>query len=213
MRPNENRHVAQASVVRLPDARDPAQHEGCFRRAPPEQRRTDVEQERPRAGETDAAAERIAIACRRPVKPLIEALCTGHHHAVGGNAVEPFGLVTLRCVPDDDLVGHDAYQRFARQVIPAPHAERAADAERTRRAQVIELWRAEFDERRDEQHVGRVLGDEVVNAKLPRHGSLEHGQRARQQSTKWQLRQRQHQQRRPFVRTFANLRGRLVARI
>ena len=184
-----------------------------LRRAAPEQRRADIEQERPRAGETHAAAERFAVARRRPIEPLIEALRAGDDHAIGGHAMEPLRLVALRGVPDDHLVRHDAYQRFARQVVPAPHAQRAADAERPRRTHVIELRRAELDERRDEQHVGLVLGDELVHADLPRHRPLEHRQHAGQQSAERQLRERQHQQRRPLVGALANLRRRLVARI
>src|SRR5262245_61286105 len=123
----------------MPDAGDPSPHERRFRGTVPEQRRTDIQQERPRASESDALAELVAAARRRPIEPLIEALRAGDDHAIDRHTVEPLRLVALRVVPDDDLVGADSYQRLARQVIPAPHAQGAADAKRPRRAKVIEL--------------------------------------------------------------------------
>ena len=202
--------------LELPDRAPPIAHERCLRRAAPEQRRADIEDERTVGrGKPDAAAEVVAVARRRPIEPLIEALRAGDDHAIGARC-RGTAAASSRCdlVPDDHRVRHDANQRLARQVVPAPHAERAADAERARRAHVIELRRAELDERRD--RAARRRCRSATNSSTPAcRGTAcsSRSQRPRQQAAERQARQRQHEDGRALVGALADLRRRLVARI
>ena len=149
------------------DAPDPLDHERRFGRAPAERRRAHVEQDRPIGGQPDLPAERLAIARRRAVEPLVEALGAGHHDPLGGHAVQIDGLLLLRVVPHEHAIGHLANQRLAGQMIPAPDAERRRNAERTRGAQIVDLRRPERDERRHEHDVGPLLLDERADGLDP----------------------------------------------
>jgi hypothetical protein len=127
--------------------------------------------------------------------------------------MEPLRLVTLRGVPDNHLVRHDADQCLARQVVPAPHTERAANAQRARRTQVVQLRRTELDERRNEQDVGLLRGDELVDTALPGHRPFEQRQHSGQHSAERRLGEPQNQQRRALVRPLTNSWRRFVSRI
>src|SRR5688572_31849511 len=98
--------------------------------------------------ETDAAAERLAIARRQPIEPLVVALGAGHHDAIRRHPVPLDRFTPLRLVPDEHPIGHDSQERLARQVIPAEHTDAGSTAERTSGAQMIELRRAPDADRR-----------------------------------------------------------------
>ena len=59
-------------------------------------------------------------------------------------------------------------EALVRQVVPAGHAERGADAQRPRAAQVLRLRRARLDERRHGQHVGPIGLEKRVDVRVGR---------------------------------------------
>ena len=93
-----------------------------------ELRRAQVEQERPVRGQADPGAERLARPARRPVEPVVEGRGPGHDHAVRRHAVHRDRLLLHRIVPDGHEIDRSVNQALVRQVVPAGHAQRAADA-------------------------------------------------------------------------------------
>src|SRR6185436_7921351 len=96
---------------------------------------------------------------------------------------------------------------------PTPHAQGGRYPERPCRAHVVELRRAELDERRDEQRIGPLVSNELVDAVLPRHRLLDSFEYARQHAAERQPCEREYRDRGPLVRALANSRRRLVTRI
>jgi hypothetical protein len=82
----------------------------------------------------------------------------------------------LRLVPEEDAIGHRAQQRLARQVIPAPDRQHGPDAKPSRGGKVIQLRGAEVHERRDEQHLGRLGGNERFDRPCAGNAALEKSQ-------------------------------------
>ena len=82
----------------------------------------------------------------------------------GGTACSVIASSPLRVVPDEHAVGNGAQNRLAREVIPAPDAQRRRIPERPRRLQAIELRRRDdADERREQHDVGLLLAEKRVD--------------------------------------------------
>ena len=94
--------------------------------------------------------------------------------------MEPNGLVALHWIPDGDQFGHLAEARLAGQVVPAAHGEYRPQPQRLGGDQVIQLRRAQFDERRDEHGVGPLLRQERFERMVRRNGAFEHPEPALQ---------------------------------
>ena len=77
-------------------------------------------------------------------------------------------LLALDVVPDEHAIGPVADERLARQVIPAPHAQRRGMPSASRGAKVVDLRRAEIDERGDEHDVRPLRGDELTDRRVLR---------------------------------------------
>ena len=213
VRPHQDVRRPYHRVVRVSQRAHPPPHESGLRRAAAEECRADVEDERPIVGQPRTAAEGLTRERRPPIEPPVEALRAGHAHAVGGDAVEPRRFLPLDLVPHDHRIGHHPHERLAREVVPAPDAQGRPHAEPARGAHVIELRRAELDERGDEQHVRLVLADELVHAGLPRYRLLEPLEHARDEPPPRQPGEHQRERRRALVRALADLRHRRVSRV
>src|SRR5215510_9189068 len=84
-------------------------------------------------------------------------------------------LMFLRRIPDEHPIRSLANQRLAGQMVPTPDAQSSRDAERSSRAEVVNLGGSEVDERCQQQEIrslrlevptnGRILGD------CPLHGA------------------------------------------
>ena len=123
-------------------------------------------------------------------------ICSGRH------AVQRQRLVSLRLVPDEDAVGNVPKNGLARQVIPAPHAERGRIAERLRGLQVVELRRSDQADQRREQHdVGGLFLKVLVDLGASRDRSFARSQgRPHDSSTSRGPRSRDEQQPQPDSR-------------
>ena len=150
VRPDEKAGLAQHGIRAAAHVLDPAFDEPRLVRRVLEERRADVEDERPRSVEPDLLAELLARARRRAAEPLVVALRAGDDDPIGRHPVELDRFLLLRVVPDGDEIRDGAQQRLARQMVPAADAEHRAQTERARAQVVIELRRTEIDERRDQ---------------------------------------------------------------
>ena len=101
-------------------------HELCLIHAALEERRAHVEEIRA-IRQSDTRAERRAVQRRPAVEPLIETLRTGHDDPLCRHVVHRHGLVSLHVVPHEHAVRHVAKDGLAREVVPAPDAQRGRD--------------------------------------------------------------------------------------
>ena len=83
------------------------------------------------------------------------------------------GFPLLRLVPDGHEIWNRAQERLAGQVIPAADAEHRSQPQRARAQVVVELRRAEIDERRDQHDVWLLLLVERLEFPTPGHRLLE----------------------------------------
>ena len=91
-----------------------------------------------------------------------------------------FGL--LRLVPDVDSVRLYSNQSFVRQVVPAEDGKRGSDTEPLCRFDVVNLIRADVNERRDEDHVRALPLHKAEDRAIDRDGALDNAQCLRQES-------------------------------
>jgi hypothetical protein len=89
-------------------------------------------------------------------------------------------LAPLHLVPDEHGVGHEAQQRLARQMIPAADRQHGAQTKRLCRAQVLQLPRPDVHERCDEDRIGRLRRDVLLQFAAARQRPLECLQHASQ---------------------------------
>src|SRR5688500_19152312 len=99
MRSDEYRRIAQLRLLARAQLAQPAYDELRLDRTAPEQRRTDVEDERPIRREPDAAAEVGSRAGRHAREPVVVALRAGDDNAICRNAMQSNRLVPLCVVP------------------------------------------------------------------------------------------------------------------
>ena len=91
---------------------------------------------------------------------MVETLGTGDDDPFTGHPVQLDRLSLLRVVPHGHGVRHGAYERLARQVVPAPHAEDGSEPGGLRFPEIVDFGRPEADERRQQHHV-RALSLQV----------------------------------------------------
>src|SRR5687767_13771954 len=141
MRAHEDRRGCERLYPACAQRAHPPLHEERLAGAALEEGRAYVEQERTPERQPDLPAEGLVIERRAPVEPLIETLRARHDDAIGRDAVKCDRLLTLRVVPHEYTIRNRAQNRLARQVVPAPHAERRRIAKRACSLQAIELRR------------------------------------------------------------------------
>ena len=116
---------------------------------------------------------------RPPVEPLIETLRAGHDDSIGRNVVQRDSLFPLCVVPHEHTVRNCAQDRFARQVIPAPHTKGRGIPERARGLQAIELRRHDNADQRGKQNdIGLLRAKKGVDGGAARNRpliGLQHG--------------------------------------
>jgi hypothetical protein len=178
MRTDQDADVLQSRIAAAAHRLNPLLDERGLEDRSAEQRRDDVEDEWAIGPEPHSLAERLIADSRQAVEPLVVALRAGHDDASGGNAVELHGFGALHVVPENHAIRDRAQQRLARQVIPAADRQHRPHAEPPRRREVIELRRADIDERRDQQHVRRLRRDERFEWFRAWNPPLEEAQRA-----------------------------------
>ena len=171
VRPDQNRRLPQVRVRRPANGRDPPAHEADLVRRD-ERRRAEIQQQRAIGRHADPGAEDLAGRRWLLQEPVVVGLRAGDRHAVWRHAVQLGGLLTLALVPDDDAARLLVDQSLGRQVIPAADAEHGADAEPARRSYVLDLLRAEVQERRQQQQIRAPLAQHAFDHAARRHGAL-----------------------------------------
>jgi hypothetical protein len=128
MRPHQDAGIPQARVAALADRLDPPQDETGFVRV----RRhdgADVQQDRMLRRQPDGPAERIPVARRGAIEPLVVALGAGHRNAIVRHPVPRHRLTLLRLVPQQDAIRHASKQRLAGQMVPTEYAHAGSNPE------------------------------------------------------------------------------------
>src|SRR5688572_31049913 len=103
MRPDEQARFTQCGIRAAPHLLDPALDKARLVRGVLEERRTDIQDERPRGIEPDLLAELLARTRGLPAEPLVVALRARDDDPIGRHLVELDGFLLLRVVPD----GHE----------------------------------------------------------------------------------------------------------
>ncbi len=172
VRTDEQADLAERRRAGGPDRPAPAADEVDLVRGD-ERRRAQVEDVRGVRVEPDLALELTGRRARRPVEPVVEALCSRQHDPIARDPVHLLELGPLDVVPDERAVGDEAQQALAAEVVPARDADAGADAELARALQVLDLGRRELDHGAREHDVGPLLRDERGDAAARRNRLLQ----------------------------------------
>ncbi len=172
MRTNQNGRPAQLRIRRVSYRLDPLAHEAHFVRRD-ERRGTEIQQQRPIRRDTHLDAKVVARGRRPLQEPMIVGLRTGDADHTGIDAVQLGGFGALKFIPDDDAMWTFVNAAFGREVIPAADAEDARNTGGLRRAHVLNLLRAEIQERRDQEQIGPMLGENARRGVSWRHRALD----------------------------------------
>ena len=219
MRTDKNARLAQPRVGAAANLLNPSLDEKRLVRRVLEQRRADIQDERPRRVEPDVLAELFPRAGRTAAEPLVVTLCAGDGDPLGGNGMQLDRLALLGLVPDGDQIGRRAQHRLARQMVPAADAQHGAESERARTHVVLDLRRSEIDKGGDQHHVWLLFAVEGLEFAAPRHRQLELPEHPPQRPTASgtaehrQARKPAYRLRRALLRAGLESRRRVVARI
>src|SRR5687767_6264233 len=113
MRPDEDAGLAHQRIAAAAHRGNPLLDELRLADRLAEQRRGDIQDDRPGRVETDLLAELLTGSRWATIEPLVVALCAGDGDAGGRDAVQLHRLLLLRVVPDGDQIGNRPQDRLA----------------------------------------------------------------------------------------------------
>ncbi len=183
MRADQDPGLADPWIGRSTDGADPVGDELRLVRRD-ELRRAEIEEERLVRREAGLAAELLARRAGTPLEPLVVDRRAGDADVLRLHAVHRDRFALLRFVPDEDAIRQHANQALVRQVVPAVHAQRAANAERTRGLRVLHLIGAKVDERRNQHDVRVLRGDDIADPAIAPGGLARSSATARRPRTR-----------------------------
>ena len=152
---NQNAGLTHTRIRCRTDSPDPFRDELGLIRSD-ELRRAEVEEERLVRREADLAAELLPTGARPALEPLVVDRCAGDADVLRRHAMHRDRFALLGFVPDEHAIRQNANQPLVRQVVPAVDTQPAADAQRARRLDVVDLIGAQVHQGRNQDNV-RVL--------------------------------------------------------